>query len=166
MNKKIIITIILGTTVLIGSLIWLDQPVAKQNSQENSPVSLLKSDAMLFDFGTISMAKGNISHEFTITNDSDQPVNIRKIYTSCMCTTAKFKFGQETYGTFGMPGHGISALTATDITLNPGESGVLEVIYDPNAHGPGGVGSIDRFVYLEDKNDSQLELEIKAVVTP
>ena len=111
------------------------------------------------------MANGKVNHEFKITNSSDQPVNIKDISTSCMCTAANFKFNGKTYGLFGMPGHGGGA-TAANITFNPGDTGILDVIYDPNAHGPAGVGAIDRFVYVEDKNGGRLEIEIKTVVTP
>ena len=153
--------------IVAFGLIWLGQPtVDESNGQASSAESLMKSDETNFDFGTISMANGKVNHEFKITNSSDQPINIKKIYTSCMCTVANFKFNGKTYGLFGMPGHGGGALTATNITLNPGDSGSLDVIYDPNAHGPAGVGAIDRFVYIEDKNGGKLELEIKTVVTP
>ena len=167
MNYKAIIGIFVGTIVVISGLIWLGQPTADQNdSQASSTESLLKSDETNFDFGTISMANGKVSHEFKISNSSEQSININKIYTSCMCTVANFKFNAKIYGLFGMSGHGGGALTTANITLNPGDSGSLDVIYDPNAHGPAGVGAIDRFVYVEDKNGGKLELEIKTVVTP
>jgi len=165
MSTKKILGIFVGAAILIIGLAWLGKPAADQNnSQASLDTNVLKSEETLFDFGTISMANGNVSHDFKITNSSNQPVNIRKIYTSCMCTTAKFKLGDKTYGAFGMPGHG--GLTAANITLNPGDSGVVEVTFDPNAHGPAGVGPIDRLVYVEDKNGGQLQLEIKTVVTP
>ena len=166
MNIKIIITVFVGTFVVIGGLIWLAQPTASLNTgQISSTGSLLKSSEKSFDFGTISMINGNVNHEFQIVNSSEQSIVIKKIYTSCMCTTANFKTNGRTYGSFGMPGHGGGA-TRSNITLNPGSTGNLEVVYDPNAHGPAGVGPIDRFVYIEDKNGGQLELEIKAIVTP
>jgi hypothetical protein len=166
MNKAIV-SIVIGTIVILGGLVWLGQSTVNQNgSGENVKESGLKSDEASFDFGTISMANGKVNHEFKITNSSDQPVTIKKIYTSCMCTAASFRLKEKTYGSFGMPGHGGSALTTANITLNSGESGNLNVIYDPNAHGPAGVGAIDRFVFVEDKNGGQLKLEIKTVVTP
>lgn len=164
MSTKAIIGIFVGAIVIIGGLIWLGQPSATQNNQATVSASLLKSSEALFDFGNISMANGKVSHEFKITNSSDQPINIRKIYSSCMCTAAKFKLNNQEYGPFGMEGMG--GLTSTNVTMNPGDSGMIEAIYDPNAHGPAGVGSIDRFVYLEDKSGGQLKLEIKAVATP
>ncbi len=165
MNTKIIISVFIGIVVVIGGLIWLGQPAGNQNGgQANLTAGLLKSNEVNFDFGTISMAKGKVGHDFEVNNTSDQPVNIKKIYSSCMCTAANFKLNGKTYGPFGMEGMG--GINYANITVNPGDLGIVEVIYDPNAHGPAGVGSIDRFVYVEDKNGGQLTLEIKAVVTP
>jgi len=165
MNKKAIIGIFLGTFVLIGGLIWLGQPTANQNSQANTAMALnsLKVEESLFDFGTISMGNGKVNHEFRVTNDSDQSVTLKKIYTSCMCTRAELDLNQKTYGPFDMEGMG---LNSANITVNPGDTIIVRAIFDPNAHGPAGVGPIDRFVTLKDGNGSQLEMEIKAVVTP
>src|SRR3989344_2712246 len=98
MNTKAIIGILVGTVVVIGGLIWLGQPTVNQNGgQANITESLLKSSETIFDFGAISMANGNVSHEFKITNSSNQSVSISKIYTSCMCTAANFKLGDKKY---------------------------------------------------------------------
>lgn len=165
MNKNAIIVIFIGTVIVIGDLIWLGRPAEQSTGgQANITESILKSSETIFNFGTISMANGNVSHEFRVTNGYAQPINISKIYTSCMCTAANFKFNQKTFGPFGMEGMG--GITSANITLSPGESGSIEVVYDPNAHGPAGVGAIDRFIYVEDKNGGQLKLEIKAAVTP
>ena len=50
--------------------------------------------------------------------------------------------------------------------IKAGESRKIRVVYDPNAHGPAGVGQIDRFIELTDSNGAKLQLEIKANVTP
>ena len=165
MNKYVIISIIIGTVVMLGGLIWVGQP-ADSNDQDGSGTTfLLKSEEKLFDFGTISMAKGKVSHEFKVTNESDQPITLKKIHTSCMCTATNFILNQKKYGPFGMQGMG-GGVTSANVTINPGESAMAEAIYDPAAHGPAGVGPIDRFIYLEDAFGGRLELEIKALVTP
>ena len=81
-----------------------------------------------------------------------------------MCTLAEVKIGEKTYGPFGMQGHG--GATATNIELSPGQEVELNAIYDPNAHGPAGVGAIDRDLDLQDEKGAQLRIEIKANVTP
>jgi len=50
-------------------------------------------------------------------------------------------------------------------TIKAGETREIEVVFDPNAHGPAGVGLIERVVRLE-YGEKTLELNIKAVVTP
>jgi len=96
-------------------------------------------------------------------NKTEQPVTIKKIYTSCMCTTAVLKQGDQSWGPYGMPGHGF--MPAVNKTVRPGEELSLEVIYDPNAHGPAGVGYVERLVYLATDKGLDL-LKITATVTP
>src|SRR3989338_1285615 len=42
----------------------------------------------------------------------------------------------------------------------------LEVVFDPAAHGPAGVGRIERVVYVEHSAGDLLEFQISAMVTP
>ncbi|KKT83316.1 MAG: hypothetical protein UW81_C0021G0020, partial [Candidatus Giovannonibacteria bacterium GW2011_GWC2_44_9] len=41
-----------------------------------------------------------------------------------------------------------------------------EVVFDPAAHGPAGVGRIERAVYLENSASEALQLKFSATVTP
>lgn len=144
-----------------------------RRSSENkiSPTSLAGPSALaaaesFFDFGKISMAKGNVSHEFRVKNAGAKPVNITKIYTSCMCTTAilQMSSGKE-LGPYGMPGHGGFAPAISQIVM-PGEEMTVKAIFDPAAHGPAGVGLIERVVYVENNSGKPVEIQFKAVVTP
>lgn len=116
-----------------------------------------------FDFGTISMAAGNVSHSFRIKNSGADAVAINKIYTSCMCTSASLIVGDLKLGPFGMAGHGF--IPKINRALAPGEEASLEIVFDPAAHGPAGVGTIQRVIYLETSAGRQT-LEITANVTP
>jgi len=118
-----------------------------------------------FDFGTVSMAAGKVSHVFKLKNESGAPVTITKLYTSCMCTIASLNHGGKKLGPFGMPGHGLGAIPVISETINPGEEAEVEAVFDPAAHGPAGVGPIDRVVFVE-QGDKSLQLQFKAVVTP
>ena len=164
MNKNIIGPLI--AIVLLGGVIWIARP----NSQ-NSPASLLSNSSGLlsaeekeFNFGEISMANGNVKHEFKIKNAGNNPIVIEKIYTSCMCTKAALLIGDRRVGPFGMPGHGI--VPSISETLNPGQSTDVEVTFDPTAHGPAGVGRIDRMDSLENDAGLPLEFRFSANVTP
>ena len=63
-----------------------------------------------------------------------------------------------------MPGMGY--VPPANELIKAGESRTIRVVYNPNAHGPAGVGRIDRFVTLTDEAGGALQLEIKALVTP
>ncbi len=119
-----------------------------------------------YDFGTISMKNGKVSKVFRVTNSTNADIKVPSLNTSCMCTTAYIiqEDGSRSRP-FGMPGHG-GAVPKANATVVAGGSLDIEVVYDPNAHGPAGVGRIDRFVYLEDDNGNKLRFEIKANVTP
>ena len=82
-----------------------------------------------------------------------------------MCTTA-FIVGPDgnVKGPFGMPGMGY--VPPANEIIKAGESRIIRIVYDPNAHGPAGVGQIDRFVTLTDSDGGTLQFEIKALVTP
>ena len=112
------------------------------------------------------MKNGNVSKVFKVTNSGSQDINLESVITSCMCTTAYIlKEDGSKSRPFGMPGHGGAVPKANEV-IQAGESRNIEVVYNPNAHGPAGVGRIDRYVYLEDGNGNKLQFEIKANVTP
>ena len=162
---KNILFYIVAVVAIVGGVIWLARPGQDAPIDPTTTIiSALTSTENQYDFGTISMANGNVNKVFTVTNNSADPALIEKIYTSCMCTSAKLKIGDKNLGPFGMPGHGI--VPKVNQTLDPSKSAQIEVIFDPNAHGPAGVGPIERVVFVEEKGRQPLELTIKAMVTP
>lgn len=169
MNSKLIIA---GCVVLLGAFAaaWIgSQNIPNQASargiDEGDRASVLNAPVTFFDFGTISMSKGKVRTRFAITNASSSDIVLPRLTTSCMCTAAYFvRTDGSKRGPFGMPGMGY--VPALDESIGAGQSGEIEVEYDPAAHGPAGVGPIDRFVFLEDEVGGVLKLEIKAVVTP
>lgn len=165
MNKTII-TIIMVIAV-IGGLLWWGKSIQKSPTAgaDTGKKSALITSEKIYDFGTISMKNGDVTKEFTVTNSSAEDMFFPLLETSCMCTKA-FMVGLDgtTKGPFGMPGMGY--VPSLNETIKAGESRVIRVVYDPNAHGPAGVGQINRFVTLTDKSGGKLQLEIKALVTP
>ncbi|PCI25116.1 hypothetical protein COB57_02780 [Candidatus Peregrinibacteria bacterium] len=65
-----------------------------------------------FDFKKIKQSGGKVSHDFEFTYYGKEEVKITGVPTSCACTLA----------------------SVTPTTLQPGESGVLTVIFNPNLH--------------------------------
>lgn len=162
--------IITGTVVAVlafTGIIWFARPAAKNND----PILVKIASAFTveggekFDFGTISMAAGKVNHRFKIKNTANETVTINKMYTSCMCTTALLMAsGGKQFGPYGMPGHGFTP--SIDQAINSNEEVSVEVVFDPAAHGPAGVGVIQRSVMLENSAGQPVELQFSATVTP
>ena len=117
-----------------------------------------------FDFGSISMAAGKVSHRYWIRNESADPLLIKGIYTSCMCTTASLSKGARVVGNYGMPGHG--PLPEVNEALAPNETAYVNVVFDPAAHGPAGLGLTERVVTIEHAAGAPLKLRFTADVRP
>ena len=167
-KNRIIIFIGIIVILLIGLFLY-----AKPNQNENKKINAstasaggaLKTSETLYDFGTISMKNGNVSKIFKVTNETAADISIPSLTTSCMCTSAySIQPDGNKKGPFGMPGMGF--VPKLNAILKAGTSGEIEAVYDPNAHGPAGVGIIDRFIYLEDESGHKIQFEIKANVTP
>lgn len=124
----------------------------------------LSADQPSFDFGTVSMAAGKVAHRFKINNANAAPIVIRKISTSCMCTTAQLLKGGKRLAIYGMPGHGY--VPNLDEPIAPKEEAMVEVIFDPAAHGPAGIGRVERLVTIYTGAEQPLELSFNALVTP
>ena len=166
MQKSILI--ILGSAVLLALLFVLGSknPGAIPNVEKLSAASALSASESSYDFGEISMKAGLVRHTFTIENSSStSPLVITGISSSCMGTEAFLSTSEGKTGPFGMPGHG-GATRAIREEVSAGESRGIEVVFDPTAHGPAGVGRIERAVFIEDEDGGTQTLTIKALVTP
>lgn len=159
----------IGTTIALVLLLWIAfprTPATRPSGQVASEKTMsgLTANEESYDFGSVSMAKGKVSHTFSVKNTAEEPIIIAKLSTSCMCTTATLTVNGARRGPFGMPGHGI--IPKMNQPIDPGEEAQVEVVFDPAAHGPSGVGRIDRLVYLESESGSKFQLGIRATVTP
>lgn len=154
--------------VVLGALLFYAQPSSNQptgTSDGNTPLSAISVvEASNYNFGTVSMKNGKVSKTFIIKNTQSEPVTLSKLYTSCMCTEATLKVASKTQGPFGMLGHGF--IPEFSETLRPNEEAEIEVVFDPAAHGPSGVGKIQRTVTLENNAGRPVEILIAANVTP
>lgn len=167
MKNKNILLFILGLVVLAAFVALF---IIDKNKKSNKIDRSLAASGSLttvdnnFDFKTISMKNGKVSHKFEIKNNSNEPVKIAKIYTSCMCTSAYLENGNNRLGPFGMSGH--TFIPSINEIINPGQTVSVEAIFDPAAHGPQGTGLIKRLVYIETNSSitPQLELAFEANV--
>lgn len=172
-KRNILYALIAGTAVVIAlgvlappkkpSGAWVPYE-GQTTAVQFSGARVLTSDAPSFDFGRISMAKGKVSHQYSIRNSGGTPLTVTKMFTSCMCTTATLTTRSARKGPFGMPGHGW--LASLSESLAPGESATVDVVFDPAAHGPAGVGPTARTVTVVNDAGLALELRFNATVTP
>ena len=165
-NKTMVIGVCLTVLILIG-LVWFAKPSPGETNiaaAGSGGTGALAAEEHIYAFGTISMAAGEVRHVFPVKSQGDALLVIKKMYTSCMCTTATLTAGGQTFGPFGMPGHGF--IPAINARIDAGETASVEVVFDPAAHGPAGVGKIERIVRLEQEDGDPLELHVSAFVTP
>lgn len=161
-RNPLTIFILLAAAVLVLAAFFQPAPANNQSAVSSSQV--LSSDSVYYDFGAVSMANGKIEHEFKVKNTTAEKIDIDKMYTSCMCTVVSFIKGDVKKGPFGMPGHGF--VPPLNQSLEPNEEAIVKVIFDPAAHGPAGIGKIQRAIYLEGGGSALIELQISATVTP
>lgn len=147
----IIITVIVGTILFIGGLAFLMTKSSGGSSGKDSFIpnteatNLEASPSGRMDLGSISYGGGIVSKSFQIKNVSSSSVKLRKITTSCMCTKAKVKLGGRETKWYGMEMNGdLNPLIDFDLPAG----GTAEVVFnfDPAAHGPQGIGAVDRVV--------------------
>jgi len=149
--KILIATVIV--LVLGGIIAIIFSVQGENNSQSGKPV--LELETKKFDYGNVSMAKGIVKKTVNLKNTGTGNLKITKLSTSCMCTKAMLKVAGKTSPKFGMPGHGGHNPSMWSQTIKPGESGQLEIYYDPNAHGPDATGPITRTVTILSNTNGQ-----------
>lgn len=167
MKNSIVSAILVLVLIVLGAWFYksrLASPASGVAASAANPGPLTLSEDS-YSFGTIRMADGLVSKIITATNNTGGDIMIDKITTSCMCTVAYVSGGPEKKGPFGMPGHGGAVKPANELIKN-GEAREIEVVFDPNAHGPAGVGQIERAVYFEDSSGRVTEFQFKGLVTP
>ena len=105
------------------------------------------------DMGEVRMRDGLKTLTYTVKNTGSGLLTLTDMETSCMCTTAVLEVEGKTSPKFGMRAHGGNPRGWSQ-ALQAGESGMLSVVFDPNAHGPSGVGDISRTITIRSNDDS------------
>lgn len=169
MQNKILIAI--AIIVIFGFLFFAGKQASEKSPLQNGASVGLSAQAgvfelseSFFDFSTISMKEGKVSRMFSLRNTAESPITISTVTTSCMCTEAFVVHGDARHGPFGMPGHG--SVPRVNETVEPGENVGIEIFFDPAAHGPAGVGKVERAVFIEDSDGNRSTIVIRAFVTP
>jgi hypothetical protein len=81
-----------------------------------------------------------------------------------MCTEATLVEGGERFGPFGMAGHG--SIPEINRVVEPGGEVSVQAVFDPNAHGPAGIGRANRVISVLVGAQTVAKLKFTAYVTP
>ncbi|MCR4263468.1 MAG: DUF1573 domain-containing protein, partial [Candidatus Roizmanbacteria bacterium] len=159
--KKIIIIIAaISAIILFGGAMVASKysPGADVVSDESAEV-LVENNT--HDWGEIGINNGTVEKTFSIKNNGSTALTLQNISTSCMCTTAQLIYNGQKSPAFGM--HEKSEYV---LSVPPGDSAELLVVFDPAFHGPSGVGPITRQITVEtnDADNQQLEFTLTAQV--
>jgi hypothetical protein len=152
------IKILIGVAIVVlvlgfVGIIWAIKSESAGSANKGTPKLVL--EIAKFDFGDVSMANGLAKKKVKITNQGDGDLKISRMQTSCMCTKVFLDVGGKRSPEFGMPGHGGAGSANWSQVIKPGESGELEMIFDPNAHGPDAVGPITREINVFSNDGGQ-----------
>lgn len=86
-----------------------------------------------YDFGDVSQKEGNVYAYFDLKNEGESDLVIDRLETSCGCTFAAIVYQGEEGPYFTMPGHEETP-DWEGVTIPPGKTAQLKVMYDPNVH--------------------------------
>lgn len=149
MNKdiKLLLLGIFLTFLLVAGGVVLLSDKSESTKEVASEVLGIETNPTFYDLGKVEINGGIVTKEYSIKNITESAIKLKKVATSCMCTTASVLTGSEETKFFGMEGHG-DANPPVNIEIESGEEGRVVVKFDPAAHGPQGVGPFDRIVWL------------------
>lgn len=159
--KKILPIVLIAGAALAFIIVAKPTPAPAQIGGDSGA---LVAETAGYDFGPLPLRSGLAQTSYFVRNTGAEPLVVNDVWTSCMCTTAVIRKGTETWGPFGMPGHGLRR--GINLSLAPGEDAEVAVVFDPAAHGPAGVGPVTRSIFLSSTAGDPLELAFTATVTP
>lgn len=161
-NKKVLIGFILVTVlVLFGGVFILSKTTTGGQINGVSANAKLTADEKTFDWGEIAYSGPDATKTFTIKNTGTEILKLTNIKTSCACTKAQVVIEGRSSPYFSM--HTTSSWIGE---IPPGKEASLTVIFDPDFHGPSGVGAVERIISMEtnDASNQKVEFFLKGVV--
>jgi hypothetical protein len=165
MNKesKFIVGIALVTLgIVVGLAFFISTKGAKERELITSEVPGVEAVPTHYELGDVPINGGVVTKEYELKNTSGKDLELIKIVTSCMCTSANVKVGDIETRFYAMEmGGDKNPLISTKIGRD--ETAKVTVRFDPAAHGPKGAGPFDRIVWLY-FSDGMKELTFKGVV--
>lgn len=138
--------ILICFSLLFGITFWLIIKTSNTASTSTPVVGVQASDKV-DQLGNVSRLGGLIFKEYTFKNTTNTSMKLGRLTTSCMCTKAKVVIGNQESTSYGMESTG-DLNPSLNFELKSGESAKVIVDFDPNAHGPKGIGPFDRVIRL------------------
>ena len=143
--------IIGAALVTLGLIVGLTFFISAKGAQEKTLVTTeikgIEATPGHYELGDIPIKGGVVTKEYEIKNTSGQDIELIKIVTSCMCTKASVKAESGETRLFAMEMGG-DRNPFISLKIKKDETAKATVIFDPAAHGPAGIGLIDRVVSL------------------
>ncbi|MBI4038042.1 DUF1573 domain-containing protein [Candidatus Daviesbacteria bacterium] len=162
MNKQfLIISLVITSAILAGGVFIISATSTPTPTTVTSQEGSASIDQLTHDWGQIPYSGGDVKKTFVIKNTGRGTLTLRNVQTSCMCTTAQLTIEGKNSPSFRM--HSSSSWVGE---VPPGKEAALTVTFDPDFHGPSGVGAINRLIDM-DTNDPahpKLEFSLNGVV--
>lgn len=160
-RKKIrnVLFVLLPILLLVGGISFGLMNYLSQKEESHPETPKIEINPEEYDAGTISMSAGSAKYTYEIKNIGEGDLKIDRIWTSCHCTTARLRVGDKTSGEFGMQSNPIF----WSQKIAPGETGFLEVTFDPAFHKEQGTGPVVRAVYLSTNDPQNKKVEARLI---
>ena len=111
----------------------------QNTKQETQNEKVITVDKLVYDFGTIKQDDGNVSTVFTVINNTNVPILLTNVTTSCGCTSPKW----------------------TKEPIESGKTGEVTITYSPK----GRPGPFEKVITISTSGDPErLVVRIKGVV--
>lgn len=114
-------------------------------------------DKSSVEWGQIKFSGGKVKAIYRITNTGTETLKLYGATTSCACTLGTITSNGKVTPPFGMH----SPMSAT-VEVAPGVEAVVEALFDPAFHGPGGVGPISRTITVQTNDPANPTLNFQA----
>ena len=161
--KTIIISLLTFIIVLFGTafLIFNNEKNTQAKKEPMTDKAIAVVNSNVYNWGEIPLRGKEVTASFKIQNQGSKVLELSDVQTSCACTTAYLEKNNQKSPLFGM--HTKSSYT---MKLKPKEKAILHVIFDPDYHGPNGIGPITRIVTIKtnDIKNPELEFTLTAIV--
>ncbi len=146
-TKFLIGAALLTMGIIVGLVFFISAKGSQEKQLVMTDVKGVEASVTHYDLGDVPIGGGIVTKEYEIKNTSGKDIELAKIVTSCMCTSANLKIGDNETRFFSMEMGG-DKNPLISFKIKKDETAKVTVRFDPAAHGPQGTGPFDRVVSL------------------